>query len=224
MSIQTLTTAKEIPEDLWKKIEEFQKKGADQNFAASIQGNETIIQINNDMLKDMENTLNAEEQEDNQLRQQHGPKFNRMPSASVNQPYRQGVADYKAKLQQAQVTDKQILGKYEANKQGFALISKSRGDLSAMIPASSAGQDVSQNPVVVTIKKALDDLNEISAKKDAIMAEGVAMHENLNSVEELMKVQQNVTDKASVFDSFKDKYTAHFAQNQEFETQRQNIS
>merc|ERR1712127_528719 len=110
---------------------------------------------------------NTEEQEDNQLRQQHGPKFNRMPSASANQPYRQGVADYKAKLQQAQVTDQQILGKYEANKQGFALISKSRGDLSAMIPASGGGQDISQNPVVVTIKKALDDLNEISAKKDA---------------------------------------------------------
>lgn len=38
------------------------------------------------------------------------------------------------------------------------------------------------------IKKCLDDLNEIGAKKDAVMAEGVAMHENLNAVEELMKV------------------------------------
>lgn len=101
------------------------------------------------------------------------------------------------------VTDKQILGKYEANKQGFALISKSRGDLVNMIPASSGGADVSQNPVVITIKKALDDLNEIGNKKDAIMAEGVAMHEALNSVEELMKVQQNVIDKETCFNSFK---------------------
>jgi hypothetical protein len=31
-------------------------------------------------------------------------------------------------------------------------------------------------------------LNEIGSKKDAVMAEGVAMHENLNAVEELMKV------------------------------------
>lgn len=57
-----------------------------------------------------------------------------------------------------------------------------------MIPISSSGQDVSNNPVVVVIKKCLDDLNEIGAKKDAVMAEGVAMHENLNAVEELMKV------------------------------------
>jgi hypothetical protein len=57
-----------------------------------------------------------------------------------------------------------------------------------LIPISSSGQDVSNNPVVVVIKKCLDDLNEIGAKKDAVMAEGVAMHENLNAVEELMKV------------------------------------
>ena len=38
------------------------------------------------------------------------------------------------------------------------------------------------------IKKCLDDLNEIGAKKDQIMAEGVTMHEQLNAVEDLMKV------------------------------------
>jgi len=40
----------------------------------------------------------------------------------------------------------------------------------------------------MTIKKCLDDLNELGLKKDKIMGEGVAMHENLNAVEDLMKV------------------------------------
>ena len=40
----------------------------------------------------------------------------------------------------------------------------------------------------MTIKKCLDDLNGLGLKKDTIMAEGVAMHENLNAVEDLMKV------------------------------------
>ena len=31
-----------------------------------------------------------------------------------------------------------------------------------MIPASASGADVSSNPIIVTIKKCLDDLNEIS--------------------------------------------------------------
>lgn len=59
----------------------------------------------------------------------------------------------------------------------------------AMISASQSNINVSSNPVVITIQKCLNDLNEISAKKDAIMAEGVAMNENLNAVEDLMKIQ-----------------------------------
>jgi hypothetical protein len=86
-----------------------------------------------------------------------------------------------------------------------------------MIPASASGQDVSQNPVVITIKKCLDDLNEIGQKKDACMAEGVAMHETLNGVEDLMKIQQGAAKKADVFDSFKSRYLAHFEQNEELE-------
>lgn len=58
----------------------------------------------------------------------------------------------------------------------------------AMISASQSNINVSSNPVVITIQKCLNDLNEISAKKDAIMAEGVAMNENLNAVEDLMKI------------------------------------
>lgn len=50
-----------------------------------------MIQINNDMLREMEKTLSAEEQEDNQLRQQYGAKFNRMPSATVNGAYKQSI-------------------------------------------------------------------------------------------------------------------------------------
>ena len=50
-----------------------------------------MIQINNDMLAEMEKVLAAEEQEDNQLRQQYGAKFNRMPSAAVNGAYKQSI-------------------------------------------------------------------------------------------------------------------------------------
>ncbi len=68
------------------------------------------------------------------------------------------------------------------------------------------------------IKKCLDDLNEISAKKDQIMSEGVTMHEQLNAVEDLMKVAQGVADKNTVYESFKAKYLSHFAKNEELET------
>lgn len=64
------------------------------------------------MIKAMDQVLTDEEKEDTALRSQYGVKFNRMPSASVNGAYKQSIQDYKNKLQQAQVTDQQILSKY----------------------------------------------------------------------------------------------------------------
>lgn len=49
------------------------------------------------------------------------------------------------------------------------------------------------------MKTCMDELNQVSAEKDAIMAEGVAMHEQLNAVEDLMKVQAKVATKDEIF-------------------------
>lgn len=59
----------------------------------------------------------------------------------------------------------------------FALISKSRGEIEATIPAAQGAGDIAASPVVVTIKNCLDQINDIGIKKDEIMSEGVAMHE-----------------------------------------------
>lgn len=123
-------------------------------------------------------------------------------------------------MQQAANVDVSVAQKYQQNQQMFALISKSRGEIEAAIPAAGPGGDLSTSPVVVTIKGALDQINEIGIKKDETMSEGVAMHENLNAVEELMKVAQGHAQKAEVFDAYKNKYTEHFAKNKELEEQR----
>jgi len=47
------------------------------------------------------------------------------------------------------------------------------------------------------------------------MNQGVAMHDQLNTVEDLMKVNAKTLDKASVFKSFKNQYITFFAKNDE---------
>ena len=56
------------------------------------------------------------------------------------------------------------------------------------------------------------------------MQEGVAMHDNLQAVEELMKVNSGAAQKGEVFESYKAKYTEHFAQNEAMEQQKQQIA
>jgi len=99
-------------------------------------------------MDDCEKTLNAEEQEDNTLRQQHGQKWNRPPSSAVNGQYKQQIADYRGKMQMAQATDGAISQKYESNKAGFALLSKTRQDLASQIPQTAGAGDLAGNPSV----------------------------------------------------------------------------
>jgi len=56
------------------------------------------------------------------------------------------------------------------------------------------------------------------------MQEGMAMHDNLQAVEELMKVNSGAAQKGEVFETFKAKYSEHFAQNETIEQQKQGIA
>lgn len=105
-----------------------------QNFSQAIDGAANLKNVNMEVLGAVEQVLTAEEAEDTQLRTQHGAKFNRPPSATVNQQYKQSIFDYKGKMEMAQGTDAQIRSKYDGNQQGFQLLSKTRQELSAMIP------------------------------------------------------------------------------------------
>ena len=121
--------------------------------------------------------------------------------------------DLKEKMKLAQNADVQIKLKLEENKESFSLISNSRSDLAAMIPFSSSGSDVSSNPVVVTIKKCLDEITELSAQKDSVMAEGVQMFENLNPMDELLSVFKGTADKSVIFLKLKERFVQHFDKN-----------
>jgi len=79
-----------------------------------------------------------------------------------------------------------------------------------LIPQQQNGQDLSNNTAVVAIKSCLDQLDEINRQKDEVMAAGVALHDNFNPIEELMKVNNKQADKQTVFEEFKQKYTSHF--------------
>jgi hypothetical protein len=53
-----------VPDAVWAKIEEFQRKGASQNFAKAIEGAANLKQVNLDVISACRQTLEAEESED----------------------------------------------------------------------------------------------------------------------------------------------------------------
>jgi hypothetical protein len=79
---------------------------------------------------------------------------------------------------------------------------------------------VANDPSVVGIKEQLAQLENIRLAKEKVMSDGVALHDNLNAVEELMKVNSGEKAKGEVFESFKAQYAQHFAQNEDLEGQK----
>ena len=55
----------------------------------------------------------------------------------VNLQYKQSIADYQAKLKQADITNNQIRLKFEDNKAGLAILNKSQAEIAAMISKST---------------------------------------------------------------------------------------
>lgn len=53
----------------------------------------------------------------------------------------------------AVATDTQIKTKFESNEQGFRLLSKTRQELSAMIPQSVSVGQIDNDPAVLAIKE-----------------------------------------------------------------------
>ena len=52
------------------------------------------------------------------------------------------------------------------------------------------------------------------------MAAGVAMHDNFNPIEDLMKINNKKADKQTIFEDYRQKYLKHFSANDEFEAKR----
>lgn len=79
---------------MWAKIEDFQKKGGLSRIKEQIDTAKTFVELNGQMIGAMQKDLTDEEQEDAQLRAQHGAQFARPPSDQVNAAYKKSLADY----------------------------------------------------------------------------------------------------------------------------------
>ena len=124
----------------------------------------------------------------------------------------------------AVATDSQIKTKFEANTEGFKLLSKTRQDLASSIPSTGNTAALAQDPSVLAIKQCLEQLDNIKKEKEKVMADGVSMIDNLNSIDDFMKVKQGQADKNTVAEQHKQKFVAHFAQNEAFENQKKEIA
>ena len=94
-----------------------------------------------------ESEVLTEEGEDNSIRSQYGPKWQRLPSASLNMDIKNRINSYKDNLEKALTTDSQIEANLATIQPKLALLKCSRDELTQQMPKSAAS-DLSSSPVV----------------------------------------------------------------------------
>lgn len=97
---------------------------------------------------------------------------------------------YKQKLDLASQQDQHTAQVFTQQSGDLQLLTKTKHELLAEIPAPTSINDVSAMPAAVAVKQALDNHEQARTKRDAALKEAVEHLSNLSMIEDLLKVHQ----------------------------------
>ena len=124
------------------------EKGGVKTLVNMIDGIKTLNANNLQMIQQIENSISEEEKDDEANRLKYGQKWNRLQSVALNQKIKQEVQYYKAKFQQAGAADAQVFHKFELQKDGIAILEKSREVLTAEMPQAGECLSLQNQPLL----------------------------------------------------------------------------
>lgn len=104
----------------------------------------------------------------------------------------------------ATTTDGQIKEKFEQNRDGFALLGLSKGDLSHRIPKSEAAATVGMHPATQALRDLMQQLEMFRIQKNEVLAEGSKMLESTNTTDDFMATLSHTKTKDEVFTKYKE--------------------
>lgn len=173
-SIQALEIPDGVPASLLRRAEELRQEGGAKRLRTTMQDALSVASTDRKVLDDVTALLDAEEQEDSQLRAHFGTdRWTRPTSESLNNQLRTKIAKFKATLDAAGESDKVVRDKF-ADWEGTLLIMEGNEQaLEAAIPSHRSRQTSydeltspsSQTALVRQLRHMLEDLDDIIAAR-----------------------------------------------------------
>jgi len=166
--LYSVTGQTQIPDEIWNRVSEFQKRGGAAGIDQLFKGVEQNRVNCNDLLTKCETAILTEEAEDNQIRSQYGPKWQRLPSASLNMDIKNRINSYKANLETAIKTDSAVEQSMAAMQPKLTMLKCSRDELNQQMPKGAASE-ISSSPVVTGIQTCMQQITDMRNAREDIM-------------------------------------------------------
>ena len=196
----------EIPIQLWQKIENIKKIGGPQ-FLANIMQN--IMNKSNFLISELENllrSLEAEDKDDQMMRQQYREKWFREPSQKLNFKLVQGSQQYIASLNNTKKYDLQESNEIRDNMKYFEELMLPRDQLLSKIPRREELEE-KELPEEKEIREALSVLYDLSDKcMNIIRPIFNELNDDSNIVGQFIDVLAKKTTEQAIFEKYKENY------------------
>lgn len=135
-AIYSLSSKEELPEDLWKRVSEFQQRGNFQYLESLLVGVQQSRKNCYDIVGKCEKLVVDEENDDSSMRAAYGSRWQRLPSSSLNGEIKSRIESYKANLDKAYETDSTIENNLDVIKPKMTLLKLSKNELTQQMPKS----------------------------------------------------------------------------------------
>ena len=204
--------ARQLPQELWEKIEKIQEIGGINGLDKIMQG---IKEKSNFLISNLQNLLHsfeAEDKDDRMCRQRFRDKWIREPSLKLNFQMVEAAKQYIKSIQQTQVYDQQAHNEIGIDSQYIDQLMTPMAQLNKNIPAPEV-KNVELNPEEKEVKEEILKLYELSDKCTEIIK---PIFEQINNdsimIGAFMDVLTNKSTEQAIYEKNKLEYEAKFGE------------
>ena len=204
--------SRELPQELWEKIEKVQQIGGINGLNNVMQG---IMGKSNYLINKLENLLRSfelEDKDDTNMRQKFGDKWIREPSLKLNYQMVQAAQSYIKSIKQTQAYDQQASNEIAVDSYTFEELMLPLIQLNHNIPITKRPK-TELNPEEKEVRTAILKLYELSDKCAAIIKPIFAKaNDDSIIVESFMEVINNKSTEQAIYEKNKAEFEAKFGE------------
>jgi len=203
-------SGKEVPASLIEKSAKVRSEGGLMKLRQMFNDLPDLLQRNEEIIKDTQNSIAEEERTDQHLRAQFSAKWNRTKSEDINANMKSQGTKYSTLLTNARNADEIVKKKFSDNEGAIEILSKDEAELMRSIPAGGA-QSLSQEgqKAVASLKALMDQIKLLKGERDALeqaFKEGGDTEEMIEKFSQLNMESQLFNDEAISTDQLEKVY------------------